>query len=128
MEPQLWEIILDVLLLEANDYLQFNLAFYPILETFPQISSCSNTSPTKKYWIRRLYGVKWHGIAGVPENRVDHPRGSIEEDARGFAVDMEIRRGITPKHVRFHRYTRLYSRIRVRTGAELNASNKRNKY
>ena len=106
MEPTLWEIILDVLLLDADDYHQFATVFYPILETFPHICCCGFKSPTKKYWIRYLYRVKWYTLPNETEkDLLWNPRESIEEDALGFAVDMEIRRGIIPKHVRFHRCT-----------------------
>ena len=130
-EPRLWEIILDVILSGATDTAQFRRAFYPILETFPEI--CDRRSPIKTYWESILDRIN-------PEPDFDDPYAAcyprdieyIEEDAEGFVDAMAIRRGIIGKRVRFPQFNPVHRPRRRKNGprppTRLNTSNKRSKY
>ena len=136
LDPYLWEIILDILLLDTEDNDQFEKAFYPILMTFPSICCCDNDSPVKRYWMTHMNRIMAN-VAGMPlanlmdayDDRMDHPKDLIEEDAERYNIDMAIRRGLLPKHVRFPNYNPWYNRTRKhKTTADLHTSNKRSKY
>lgn len=137
--PHLWEIILDVLLRDAQDNDQFHNAFYPILETFPMICCCNDASPIKIYWLKHLYRVM-ATVAGVPirvmaitpgdplselllpdDEGMPHPRETIQEDAARYNIDMAITRG-RKNSPHWH------NRNRSPTTADLRTSNKKSKY
>ena len=132
-ELHLWEIILGVIILGATDTGQFRHAFYPILETFPEI--CDRRSPIKTYWARIL-----DQINPQPESYFDDPYTDcypraiefIEEDAEGFVDAMAIRRGIIAKRVRFPQFSPQHHPRHCKNGARppprLTTSNKRSKY
>ena len=105
LEPHLWEIILDVLLLEATDAGEFRHAFYPILETFPEI--CDRRSPIKSYWARTLNRINPPLESHFTNPYTDcYPQTIefIEEDAEGFVDAMAVRRGVIGKRVRFPQF------------------------
>ena len=105
-ELHLWEIILDVILLGATDAGQFRHAFYPLLETFPEI--CDRRSPIKTYWARIHDRINPPPAEGYFDNPYTdcYPDAIefIEEEAEGFVHAMAIRRGIIGKRVRFPQF------------------------
>ena len=131
-EPHLWEIILDVLLLEATNSGEFRHAFYPLLETFPEI--CDRRSPIKAYWARILSRMNPPLESYFTDPYTDcYPQAIefIEEDAEGFVDAMAIRHGFIAKRVRFPQFNpKHHSRPRKNGPAppSLTTSNKRSKW
>lgn len=122
LEPRLWTIILDVILTDAENNDQFEAAFYPILQTFPDICCCDDNAPVKQHWISHLNRVMAI-VSGVPlrvyamaaalgdnmyDERMAHPRDIIEEDARRFNADMATGRHLRPK-AKVNRERELYN-------------------
>ena len=136
LDPCRWKIILDVILLDAENNEQFTAALYPVLQTFPLICSCNDNSPVKRCWVDHLHRVM-SVVAGVPlrvyamaafleENIHQQQKDEIEADAKRFTADMAIRRGVEPPKKSMEQPK--LNRDRRHAPAEQNVTNKKSKY